>query len=296
MHSALLALYNKCIINHRRNGPLNHIEFNMKQSQPLHSSQPSQSQHYTKAIVAGCISSSFCILQVILNILSNFVTVPISSGRLNTIFGPIRPFTRSLTLGWLITSWFSIRRIHPSNKKDSNSSSSSMNEAKAVEEENKNKQSSRKTKFLSTILCLVLMYMPEGLKFLGGPAVAPPVNNNIININIHNNNNNNKNNSNILQLDYTVDNMDCNGCVIEVEGLLSSQSGVISAKVTQFDLGEVKILVNIEWIEYEKKGFFENMNQVLVSHGFALHERGYKTQKMKFDESFATAGSGSGSM
>ena len=88
------------------------------------------------------------------------------------------------------------------------------------------------------------MYMPEGLKFLGGPAVAPAVNN-IISINIHkysnnNNINNQANNSNILQLDYTVDNMDCNGCVIEVEGLLlSSQSGVISAKVTQFDLGDI---------------------------------------------------------
>lgn len=133
----------------------------------------------------------------------------------------------------------------------------------------KNKQL-RKAKFLSTLLCLILMFMPEGLKFLGGPALAPAIDN-----------------LNIIQLDLTVDNMDCGGCVIEVEGLISSQSGVVSAKVTDFELGEVEILVNTAWIDYDRGDFFGSMDKVLVSHGFALHERGWKTQKMKFDESFA---------
>ena len=97
------------------------------------------------------------------------------------------------------------------------------------------------------------------------------------------------NNNNIQRLDYTVDNMDCQGCVYSVEGIISSQLGVVSAKVTKFDFGEVEVYVNKDWIaDYNESTFEKSLNDVLMSNGYELHPRGWKTQKMKFDESFAS--------
>lgn len=207
----------------------------------------------------------------------------------------MQPFSRSLTLSWLVMSWFSLSReegkeedVATTNNDDNNDDDkkkekSDGNDTKIssgkIDDSCKSKQTitRRKISFLaSSLLCLCLMYMPEGLKILGIDPVllAPAVKNG-------------DNNSSFIKLEYTVDNMDCGGCVVEVEGLLTGQTGVISAKVTTFALGEVEIYVNTEWVQdYETVTFEKVLNETLIPHGFELHERGWKTKMMTFDERF----------
>ena len=230
------------------------------------------------AFIAGSLSSSCCFVQLCLNFLSTLITLPIGCAGFNTILGPLRPYTRTLTLAWLIMSWSPLLRNKPQ-KNDEELSDSCCNRSinnsqdKDVQflPRNQKRKNIMKMQFISTVMCLCLMFMPEGLKFFGGPALAPAVDN-----------------VNVIRLDYTVDKMGCEGCVYSVEGLLSSQSGVVSAKVSNFDLGEVEIYVNKAWINFEKEVFEKSLNELLVSNGYELHERGWKTMKMKFNDSFVT--------
>ena len=253
-----------------------------------------------QAVIAGYVSSSFYFHQLCIHLLSQSTTSASINfcATLNKTFGPIQPYSRSLTLSWLVMSWFSLSREEEQKEKEdpttaknddqkektgnvNGTKASSSSELRADDSYNSKNTATtrtrRKMNFLfSSFLCLCLMYMPEGLKILGMDPVilAPAVKDS-------------SNNSPYIKLEYTVDNMDCGGCVIEVEGLLTGQKGVVSAKVTTFDLGEVEIYVNTEWVEdYETVTFEKMLNETLVPHGFELHERGWKTKMMSFNERF----------
>jgi copper chaperone CopZ len=262
----------------------------------------------TKAFIAGSISSSCCWIQLFLNLMASYYALPIGCAGFNKYLGPLRPYTRTITFAWLIMSWSTIlsssdkgedcctSNDESSSEKDTKdadtstttSASASTSTSTTDKTTNKTTDKTKKTKksinrsavyraFVSTILCLGLTFLPEGLKIMGGPALAPAKV---------------ENESNLLTLEYTVNGMSCEGCVHSVEGLLSRQSGVISAKVSNYDLGEVEILINKEWVvDFEKDQFDDLIGGLLDKHGFGLHERGFETEKMKFDNSFVSGNS-----
>lgn len=223
-----------------------------------------------KAFIAGSLSSSCCFIQLCLNLLSSMSMYSIGCAGFNTTLGPLRPYTRSLTLSWLVVSWF-----YPNMKKSERVDSQCVDDSK-FDNTCCNKTSDRniyKIKILSTVICIVLMYMPEGLQLVGGSALAPAIGNV----------------KDMIRLEYTVDNMGCEACVFGVEGILTRQPGVISAKVTDFNLGEVEIVLNKAWIDYNKNIFEKSVNDNLELHGYELHQRGWKTKKMKLDESYSSS-------
>lgn len=101
------------------------------------------------ALIVGLLSSSCCLLQLGLNLLSALNLVQVGCAGFNKVLGPVRSYLRVLTFAWLGFSWlFSLRRGQ-----------------------------SRKLGRLvvHTTLCLTLTFLPELLRAAGGPALAPPV-------------------------------------------------------------------------------------------------------------------------
>lgn len=167
------------------------------------------------AIITGSISSSCCFIQLCLNLLSSIYTLPIGCAGFNTTLGPWRPYTRTLTVAWLIRSWVLTFQHKKINERGDDQSIDSNNNGccNGVHGATSKKSTIMKSKVISTIICLILMFMPEGLQFFGGPAIAPSVES-----------------KNLLRLNYTVDNMGCEACVYSVEALISRQPGIVSAK------------------------------------------------------------------
>mmetsp|Transcript_25777 Transcript_25777/g.29925 ORF Transcript_25777/g.29925 Transcript_25777/m.29925 type:complete len:246 (+) Transcript_25777:359-1096(+) len=229
---------------------------------------------FFKAIVAGSITSSCCFIQLCINVLSSLDIIHVGCAGFNTILGPLRPYTRAVTISWLIMSWFNlIARGSNVHKNHGSSSGNDHGDEKMKSVSsccNAPHYQHRKRRLLfSTILCISLMYMPEGLKLIGGPAIAPAVNH-----------------EHVVKLEFTIDNMGCEACVNAVENILLRQSAVISAKVSSFDLGEAEVYINDHWLDIDIGMFEQSMNDDLKKHGYELHNRGWKTKKMHFDESF----------
>ena len=216
-----------------------------------------------QAVIAGSISSSCCFIQLILAVISTYVSIPLGCAGFNKVLGPLRPYTRTGTVAWLISTWFSIlksgKEVPKIKKEDNNVTNVCCKETQTQTQTlNHNVK-----KIMSTIVCLGLMFMPEILKMLGGPAIVASLDE-----------------KHIIKLEYTVDNMGCEACVYSVQGVLTIQSGVALAKITDFDLGEIEIYINKDWInDYEKETFENNLNETLLSSGFSLHDRGWKTKK-----------------
>ncbi len=279
---------------------------------------------FTKAIIAGSASSSFCFVRLCLDYVTSpspfpafpaFPAFPFPSfvdlgdfdydciaGKVGSILDQLQPFAQSITFCWLIMSWFSLMRNldldedneeedvssttssseeNNSNKKKSNESSTSTNKSSSrstTTKRRRRRRRRRKVLLLSsaTLLCLSLMFAPEGLRMMNNnkmDLLSADYNDN--GNNNGNNNSNNNNNNKIIKLDYKVDNMDCGGCVRSVEAILSKQIGVVSAKVLSLDLGEVEVYLNKELVgdNYEKKEFDKILNDALMLKGYELHER-----------------------
>jgi len=105
----------------------------------------------TQAVAAGLLGSSCCLLQLGLNWLSVLDVLHVGCAGFNTYLGPLRIYIRSITFCWLGFLWF--RALRSSNNAT----------AKFV---------TRLT--VQTILTLALTFLPELLKYSGGPAIAPP--------------------------------------------------------------------------------------------------------------------------
>jgi copper chaperone CopZ len=102
------------------------------------------------AILAGLLSSSCCVLQLGLNLLSTLNVIHLGCAGFNKVLGPWRLHLRTLTLAWLSYQWFGNLRSSDCCKPR------------------------RRRLIFSTVLCLSLMFLPEILKWSGGTALAPP--------------------------------------------------------------------------------------------------------------------------
>ena len=216
---------------------------------------------FTTSILAGLLGSSCCILQLGLNVLSVFDIVHIGCAGFNVILGPLRPYLRALTIGWLLFLW---GHVVASNK---NSRSSVKKDANNKSSAEKLKNGSRKTcsrantrLLMNTFVTLSLMYMPEGLKLLGGPAIAPPT-------------------ADAVKQTYVVDNMGCEACIDAVQRIINRADGVLYSSI-ELQTGEATLWVAKDWNFNSEK-----LDQHLRHHGYELHEEGHITKKMKLDES-----------
>lgn len=154
------------------------------------------------SVAAGLLSSSCCLLQLGLNVLASLNVAHVGCAGFNKVLGPWRWHLRLLTIGWLLASWaLFVHRRRP-------------------------RRSAGKL-LLSTCVCLSLMFLPEGLLLLGGPAVAPPTEG-----------------SQVLQV--SVDGMGCEACQTHVQGLMDRAGGVIGSRV-DFKAGRAELVVNRDW-------------------------------------------------
>jgi len=113
---------------------------------------------------------------------------------------------------------------------------------------------------MNTFVTLSLMYMPEGLKMLGGPAIAPPT-------------------ADAVKQTYVVDNMGCEACIDAVQRIINRADGVLYSSI-ELQTGEATLWVAKDWNFNSEK-----LDQHLRHHGYELHEEGHITKKMKLDES-----------
>jgi len=154
------------------------------------------------SIGAGLLSSSCCLLQLGLNLLASFNVLHVGCAGFNKVLGPWRWHLRLLTAAWLSASWLATAlRRRP---------------RRAV------------VRLLcSTAVCMVLMFLPEGLLMLGGPAVAPPT-------------------EGAQVLEVSVEGMGCEACQTHVQGLMDRASGVVGSRV-DFKAGRAELVVNRDW-------------------------------------------------
>ena len=218
--------------------------------------------HFTTGILAGLLSSSCCLLQLGLNILSVFDIVHIGCAGFNVILGPLRPYLRFVTLTWLVVLWYHALGNNNNNNKGK---ITTKNNKKKDDAKNKKKITSyftqiQKRLFINTIITILLMYMPEGLKLLGGPAIAPPT-------------------SNAIKQTYVVDNMGCEACIDAVGRIINQADGVLYSSI-ELETGEATIYVAKDW-NFNSL----DLDQHLRHHGYELHEEGHITKKMILDKS-----------
>jgi len=108
-------------------------------NRPAISMQPSG---WATAIVAGLASSSCCVLQLALNVLSSLDVIHVGCTGFNKWLGPVRSPLRALTVATLLAMW--------------------------------SRPKSRSLRLLvQSLLTLMLMLAPEMLLLSGGPAIAP---------------------------------------------------------------------------------------------------------------------------
>ena len=286
-----------------------------------HSSNISQQRPKSlilQAFTAGTVASSCCLFQLGLNLLSTLNIIHVGCAGFNTFLGPLRPLTRSLTLAWLVKKWMD--HILFTNVQSPTSMSCSGlsagaaagkagklkgkgSECKSAKPENSYSQencctsissprkdgNSRKKLFFASVLCVFLMFMPELLEYFGNRHFEG----------FANSADDSKENyqSEILRMEYVVDNMGCEACIHAVEKLINGQDGVIRSKVVSFDSGEVEIFVSgKEWngvtasaaadmaskvLSSRQETFERKLNEVLQQHGYELHPKGWVTKKMK---------------
>jgi copper chaperone CopZ len=225
---------------------------------------------FTIGILAGLLSSSCCILQLGLNVLSVFELIHIGCAGFNIILGPLRPYLRLLTLSWLCVLWF--HALKPTSAYNSPTQEETRHgiQKSAVSDVTVGKAKSKNSKhyftklnvklFINTIITLTLMFMPEGLKYFGGPSIAPPT-------------------TNAVKKTFVVDNMGCEACIDAVGRIINRANGVVSSNI-ELDTGEATVWIAKDW-NFDPK----DLDKHLKHHGYELHEEGHITKKMLLDKS-----------
>jgi len=180
-----------------------------------------------QVFAAGSVASSCCLFQLIINLLSTWNNIlHIGCLRFNGTLGPLRPYTRFMTLAWLVWNWISISiQENGEREHDQRESEKSTCCAKA----GANTGRSRRMALLSsTVLCLTLMFMPEMLEQwrhsqfrLCFDAWGKWKINGIGN--------------DVVKFEYVVDNMGCEAFIHAVEKLVHEQTniGVVRSTVSQ---------------------------------------------------------------
>jgi len=219
-------------------------------------SDPSDSQKgaYFQAFAAGSIASSCCLIQPGFNFLSYLNIMHIGCAGFNKFLGPLRPYTRAMTVAWLLDKWI---RLSPlvEKKKDYECCN----------------QNSRKTLMLSSIMCFSLMFMPEALNFAGDWKNETLMRSS------------QDQQRQLTKLEFVVDNMGCEACVKAVEDAVSQHEDVVVGKIISFDTGDINIFVDSSILvdQSRQQSFERELDDLLRLGGYEIHEKGWTTKKMK---------------
>merc|ERR1711907_146477 len=186
--------------------------------------------------VAGLLSSSCCLLQLGFNFLSAMDIIHVGCAGFNKVLGPVRSILRGVTGAglvclWTVTAWQFLQSSQSNGSKPKSSSRIGRGKFGRL--------------LLQTVITVSLMFMPEVLKHMGGPKVAPPVD----------------------QVDthiVTIDNMGCEACEYTVQGLIDRTDGVVASNL-DFGTGIAKIYVAKDW------GFdLQKLEDELMYRGYTL--------------------------
>ena len=204
---------------------------------PTTPTTPNHATTWVFSIVAGLLSSSCCALQLGLNVLSTLNVVHIGCAGFNKVLGPLRTVTRSVSMGWLVLlwgkHWYATTAVR----------------LPATPPATPPTTKTRNRLLLSSTVTLVLMFLPELLRLSGGPALAPPTDNQIA-------------------ITYNVPNMGCEACENNVRRILNKQNGVIDSAV-DFEGGKAVLLVAREW-----NFNVDRLKNELIEAGYGLMEEG----------------------
>lgn len=223
---------------------------------------------YIRAFTAGSIASSCCLIQLGINFLSYVNIVHVGCAGFNKTLGPIRPYTRTLTLAWLGWNWTTTFMPYSTQvpKKDGRLKNSDCCPRVC-----------KRQLLLSTLMCLVLMFMPEFLEIVGDF-------NSRRELRAASKSSTSIEDREFVRVEYVVDNMGCEACVNAVEGIISRHKGVAVNKVTSFDFGEVDMYVDATLLTLGQKEIFEReLDELLRVDGYELHEKGWTTKKMEME-------------
>ena len=156
--------------------------------------------------------------------LSVFDIVHIGCAGFNVILGPLRPYLRALTIGWLLFLWGHVvagsKDTSSSVKTNADDKSSGM---KTKGDSGKTYGRTNSRLLINTLITLSLMYMPEGLRMFGGPAIAPPT-------------------ADAIKQTYVVDNMGCEACIDAVQRIINRADGVLYSSI-ELQTGEATLWV-----------------------------------------------------
>ena len=163
------------------------------------------------SLLAGLLSSSCCLLQLALNLFA------VGCAGFNKVLGPVRSQARMMTGAWLFFLWaMTARRNWP-----------------------------KRNAAVSTLLCVVLTFLPELLLASGGASMAPPT-------------------DSTRELQLVVDGMGCEACQSHVRTVIERSAGVVGSEV-DFTKGTARLLVADGW------GFdLERLSRRLEVEGYTV--------------------------
>jgi len=212
----------------------------------LNPDQPGAKWRWVASAMAGLLSSSCCLVQLGLNLLSTMNVLHVGCAGFNKVLGPVRSIFRGITGAGLVCVW-------------------SMAMWQDLGGSKKKVPRSRiRRLILPTITTLVLMFLPELLKHMGGPKVAPPM-------------------DSVDKLVVTIDNMGCEACQYTVQGLIDRTDGVVASNL-DFATGIAEIFVARDW-GFDAKALEEE----LMYQGYTLlmgtgHETVHMRRLRKIEE------------
>jgi len=220
--------------------------------------QPGGKWQWVASAAAGLLSSSCCLVQLGLNFLSTMNILHVGCAGFNKVLGPVRSTFRAVTGAGLVCVWtMAVWEDHGGSKKK------------------KVPRSRARRLILPTITTLVLMFLPELLKHMGGPKVAPPM-------------------DSVDKLVVTIDNMGCEACQYTVQGLIDRTDGVVASNL-DFNTGVAEVFVAKDW------GFdLKVLEEELMYAGYTLlmgtgHETVHMRRMNKINAKNAESGPASAS-
>jgi len=242
-----------------------------------------------KSFVMGSLSSSCCFIQIGLNMLSSLGVLHIGCAGFNTVLGPIRSYSRTITIIWLCRLWLPlyfdgsnsccigdevcVKESSTNVDQDAfeNKTKSITVDPPYVSDYTRNGKEKKKRLMIlcvTTFFTLFLSFLPELIMYSGGSSLTVA------------------RKAGIEKEVFTIDNMGCEACVKAVEKILINTDGVIYGEITDFATGRAEIIVADGLRKETNKwnSFYVNLNARLDKHGYELHHLGWTTKLMKIKE------------
>ncbi|CAD7925268.1 unnamed protein product [Amoebophrya sp. A120] len=216
---------------------------------------PSFEQGILIPAINGLLSSSCCLVQLLLNLLSAYDILHAGCAGLNTSLGPLRNQIRAVVLGFLSYQWFAYFSsatkgnafMSPSGSAVATSSCCDPGSAAPLAGDKdadvevraqSMRRRRRNAQLRSSALTLFLMFLPELLRYAHQcarwiPAVAPEVR---------------PDPADVQKLSYVIDNMGCEACESGVRQVLLNHSGVLDVESLDFETGRAIVTVNANWV------------------------------------------------